>query len=111
VIARGFARRRLITSAAAAIDVLQFGAGEFSHDQSPPMGQPYDKYVLAVSLSVFALQGFAPRANSVFRIRENLRAKGGSSPLELERHIHADAIKRIERELLAPRKPECGHAQ
>lgn len=48
------------------------------------MGQPYDKYVLAVSLSVFALQGFAPRANSVFRIRENLRAKGGSSPLELE---------------------------
>jgi hypothetical protein len=110
MIAGGFAGGRLITPAPTAINVLQLGAGEFTHDGSPPMGQPYDKYELAVSLSVFALQGFASWANSIFRFRENCGQKG-PSPLELERHIHADAIKRIERELLAPRKPECGHAQ
>jgi len=78
MIARGFAWRRLITSAATAIDVLQLGAGEFTHDRSPPMSQPYDKYELAVSLSVFALQGFAPKkgANSIFGFRENCGQKG-----------------------------------
>ena len=76
MIARRFARRLLITSAATAINVLQLGAGEFTHDGSPPMSQPYDKYELAVSLSVFALQGFASWANSIFRFRENCGQKG-----------------------------------
>lgn len=37
---RRFARRRLIASATA-IHVLQFGAGQFTHDLSPPLSRPW----------------------------------------------------------------------
>jgi hypothetical protein len=73
---RGFARRRLIT-AATTIDVLQFRAGQFTHDPSPPKAnRNMDGYGLAVSLSVIALQGFAPKgANSIFRATKIGREK------------------------------------
>jgi hypothetical protein len=65
-IARRFAFRRWrVTGAATAIHVLQLGAGEFSHDLSPPKSQPYDEYKLAISLSAIAMQGFAQGANSI----------------------------------------------